>query len=212
MIALAVESIRGRRIQRRARTSRSALDVASSHFYREGRYELGEDSLDSGRMIDRSSRLGAAVPHRQRRGRAGGGRLASTGPRCAKPLATARWSWATICCARTRSASERAIEAGACNALLLKVNQMGTLTEAARALGMARAAGWTVVLSVRSGETEDDWAADLAAGWGARPVQERLDHAIRAPVKVQPPAADRGADRLAFAPGPISKPRRVRAA
>jgi enolase len=48
---------------------------------------------------------------------------------------------------------------------LLKVNQVGTLTEAARALGLARAANWTTVLSVRSGETEDNWAADLAVGW-----------------------------------------------
>ena len=60
----------------------------------------------------------------------------------------------------------RAIAARCCNALLLKVNQIGTLTEALEANNLARAAGWAVTLSVRSGETEDNWAADLAVGWG----------------------------------------------
>ncbi|HET7571432.1 MAG TPA: phosphopyruvate hydratase [Gaiellaceae bacterium] len=59
----------------------------------------------------------------------------------------------------------RAIDLGAADTLLLKVNQVGTLTEAAEALGLARAAGWRVVVSARSGETEDDWLADLAVGW-----------------------------------------------
>jgi len=61
----------------------------------------------------------------------------------------------------------RAIENEACDALLLKVNQIGTLTEAIEAYKMARGAGWSVTLSVRSGETEDNWAADLAVGWRA---------------------------------------------
>ena len=59
----------------------------------------------------------------------------------------------------------RAIAQRACNTLLLKVNQVGTLCEAAEALRLARSAGWMVTVSVRSGETEDDWAADLAVGW-----------------------------------------------
>ena len=61
----------------------------------------------------------------------------------------------------------RAIDTGACDALLLKVNQVGTLTEAARTYAIARTAGWHVTVSVRSGDTEDDWAADLAVGWCA---------------------------------------------
>jgi enolase len=60
----------------------------------------------------------------------------------------------------------RAIAEKSCNALLLKVNQIGTLTEAAEAYLLARAAGWSVTVSVRSGETEDNWAADLAVAWG----------------------------------------------
>jgi enolase len=50
---------------------------------------------------------------------------------------------------------------------LLKVNQIGTLTEAGESCRMAQAAGWRVVVSARSGETEDDWLADLAVGWNA---------------------------------------------
>ena len=60
----------------------------------------------------------------------------------------------------------RAVEQSAADALLLKVNQIGTLSEAAEALRLARAAGWHVTVSARSGETEDDWLADLAVGWG----------------------------------------------
>ena len=58
-----------------------------------------------------------------------------------------------------------AIASGAADALLLKVNQIGTLTEALEASALARAAGWQVVVSARSGETEDNWLADLAVGW-----------------------------------------------
>jgi enolase len=60
---------------------------------------------------------------------------------------------------------QRAIDMGAANALLLKVNQIGTLSEAAEAARLARGAGWTIVVSARSGETEDDWLSDLALGW-----------------------------------------------
>jgi enolase len=60
---------------------------------------------------------------------------------------------------------EKAIETGSANALLLKVNQIGTLSEAAEAARIARSAGWVIVVSARSGETEDTWLSDLATGW-----------------------------------------------
>ena len=62
---------------------------------------------------------------------------------------------------------QQAIQQQASNALLLKVNQIGTLTEAGQAYQLARSAGWQVVVSARSGETEDNWLADLAVGWSA---------------------------------------------
>jgi enolase len=65
----------------------------------------------------------------------------------------------------------RAVEHRAASALLLKVNQIGTLTEAAEALQLARAAGWRVTISARSGETEDDWLADLAVGWAGDQIK-----------------------------------------
>jgi len=59
-----------------------------------------------------------------------------------------------------------AIEKKLCSALLLKVNQIGTVTEAINAAKMAYSAGWIVMVSHRSGETEDTFIADLAVGLG----------------------------------------------
>jgi len=56
---------------------------------------------------------------------------------------------------------------GACNAVLLKPNQAGTITETRAALAAARAAGWRTVVSARSGETEDVTIVHLAVGWNA---------------------------------------------
>jgi len=57
-----------------------------------------------------------------------------------------------------------AIEKKACNALLLKVNQIGSVTESIQACKMAQANGWGVMVSHRSGETEDTFIADLVVG------------------------------------------------
>ena len=59
---------------------------------------------------------------------------------------------------------ERAIAEKSCNSLLCKVNQIGTLTESIAAVDMSHRAGWTVVTSHRSGETEDSTIADLVVG------------------------------------------------
>ena len=57
------------------------------------------------------------------------------------------------------------ISAGIANAVLVKPNQVGTLSDARRVVEAARVAGYATVLSARSGETEDAWLADLAVGW-----------------------------------------------
>ena len=57
---------------------------------------------------------------------------------------------------------EKAIDERACNSILIKLNQIGTLSETLAAIRMARHAGWTAVISHRSGETEDTTIADLA--------------------------------------------------
>jgi enolase len=146
------------------------VDVAASHFYHDGGYHLGDEPLDSAGMIDQvvawldhypivSVEDGLAEddwdawPHLRRRiddrALVLGDDLLATNP------------------ARIR----RAIAADAASALLLKVNQIGTLSEAADALTLARSAGWQVTVSARSGETEDDWLADLSAGWSADQIK-----------------------------------------
>merc|ERR550532_1248755 len=58
----------------------------------------------------------------------------------------------------------KALEVGACNALLLKINQIGSITESIEAATMSQKAGWGVMVSHRSGETEDSFIADLVVG------------------------------------------------
>ncbi|HEY5414440.1 MAG TPA: phosphopyruvate hydratase [Gemmatimonadaceae bacterium] len=65
----------------------------------------------------------------------------------------------------------RGIENGVANAILIKVNQIGTLTETLEAIDMARGAGYLSVISHRSGETEDTFIADLAVATGAGQIK-----------------------------------------
>jgi len=58
-----------------------------------------------------------------------------------------------------------------CNALLLKVNQIGTVTESIEASNMSQAAGWGVMVSHRSGETEDNFIGDLVVGLGTGEIK-----------------------------------------
>ena len=65
----------------------------------------------------------------------------------------------------------RAAALGACNAVLVKPNQAGTLSEARAALEAARAAGWGTIVSARSGESEDVTIVHLAVGWDAGQIK-----------------------------------------
>jgi enolase len=65
----------------------------------------------------------------------------------------------------------RGIELGVANSILIKVNQIGTLTETLQAIAMAREAGYTAVMSHRSGETEDVTIADLAVATGCGQIK-----------------------------------------
>ncbi|MEA2455605.1 MAG: enolase, partial [Thermoleophilaceae bacterium] len=66
---------------------------------------------------------------------------------------------------------KRGIDSGVANSILVKVNQIGTLTETLAAIDMARAAGYTAVMSHRSGETEDTTIADLAVATGCGQIK-----------------------------------------
>ena len=141
-----------------------AIDVASSHFFDGSHYRLGSETLTSKQMIVGIAEWTSRYPivsvedglaeedweyWPALRG-ALAGRVITMGDDllCTNP-------------ARIR----KAIDTRSADALLIKVNQIGTLTEAAEALRIARAANWTVTVSARSGETEDDWLADLATGF-----------------------------------------------
>ena len=65
----------------------------------------------------------------------------------------------------------RGIAEGSANSVLIKLNQIGTLTETLDAVSMAHRAGWTAVISHRSGETEDTFVADLAVATGAGQIK-----------------------------------------
>ncbi len=66
---------------------------------------------------------------------------------------------------------KKGIEQGAANSILVKVNQIGTLTESLEAIETARRAGYTAVISHRSGETEDSFIADLAVATNAGQIK-----------------------------------------
>ena len=66
---------------------------------------------------------------------------------------------------------KKGIELGAANAILIKVNQIGTLTEAFDAIEMAKKAGYRTIISHRSGETEDTMIADIAVAVGAGQIK-----------------------------------------
>jgi enolase len=66
---------------------------------------------------------------------------------------------------------EKAATEKAARAIVIKPAQTGSLTDAARTVRFARKAGMTLIVSGRSGETEDDWITDLAVGWGAEYLQ-----------------------------------------
>ncbi len=65
----------------------------------------------------------------------------------------------------------KGIELGSANSILIKLNQIGTLTETLEAINMAKRAGWTAVISHRSGETEDSTIADLAVAAGVGQIK-----------------------------------------
>ena len=90
---------------------------------------------------------------------------------------------------------KRGIDSGVANSILIKVNQIGTLTETLAAIRMAREAGYTSVISHRSGETEDVTIADLAVATGAGQIKTGASVAHRPGGEVQPAAADRGGAR-----------------
>ena len=83
------------------------------------------------------------------------------------------------------------IEKGIANSILIKVNQIGTLTETFEAIEMAKRAGYTAVVSHRSGETEDATIADIAVATNAGQIKTGLHVTYRPYCEIQPTSSHR---------------------
>jgi enolase len=164
MLAVAAESIESAGYEP-DRDVCLAIDVAASHFIQQnGEYRIDDRTLRPEEMIDL---LGAWSDQFQLVGIEDG--LGEDDwaywPLLRKRLGDKTLTLADDLTCTNPSRIERAIQNESANALLLKVNQIGTVTEARTACLLARRAGWKISISARSGETEDNWLADLATGW-----------------------------------------------
>ena len=147
-----------------------ALDIAATELYQDGRYRLEGRELDAAGMAGLVADLGARYP------------LVSVEDGLAED------DWATWRLLTERAGGElqlvgddlfvtsverlrRGIDEGVANAILIKVNQIGTLSETLDAIALAGANGYAVVISHRSGETEDTTIAHLAVATNAGQIK-----------------------------------------
>jgi enolase len=150
-----------------------ALDVAATHFYEDGQYRLrseGQKLLSSQQMIDRLESWLDEFP------------IASI----EDGLAEDDWQgWQHLVArlgqrvqlvgddlfATNPQRVQQGVVSAAANSVLVKVNQIGTLSETLETISLARLAGFSTVVSARSGETEDTTIADLAVGVAADQIK-----------------------------------------
>ena len=149
-----------------------ALDAAASEFYQGGRYLLASENrkLSAAQLVDYYEELVDKYP------------ILSI----EDGLAEQDWDGWELLTDRLESSIqivgddifvtnpkifEKGIERGIANSILIKLNQIGTVTETLDAIEMARLAGYTTVISHRSGETEDTFIADLAVGVNAGQIK-----------------------------------------
>ncbi len=147
-----------------------ALDPAATEFWRDGAYRFEGQVVSPDEMVAFWRDLAGRYP------------IVSI----EDPLAEDEWgSWATLTSTLGEGLQlvgddlfvtnvdrlQRGIDEGVGNAILVKVNQIGTLTETLDAIALAREAGYAVVISHRSGETEDTTIADIAVATGAGQIK-----------------------------------------
>jgi enolase len=147
-----------------------ALDVAATEFFRDGAYQFEKKAQNTDEMIEFYRHLIAAYP------------LVSI----EDPLSEDEWDgWAALTTeigdkvqivgddlfVTNPERLEEGIERGVANALLVKVNQIGSLTETLDAVALAHNAGYRTMMSHRSGETEDTTIADLAVAVGSGQIK-----------------------------------------
>ncbi len=149
---------------------RLGIDAAASEFYSDGKYKIEGKSLSSGELIEFYDNLVESYP------------IISVEDVCSQD----DWdSWVEFTGKfgdKTQVVGDdllvtnvkrinKAIESKACNALLLKINQIGTITESIDAARLSKDSGWNVMVSHRSGETEDSFIADLVVGLGTGQIK-----------------------------------------
>ena len=139
-----------------------ALDVAASEFHADGTYTFEGQGRTAEQMAQYYADARRGLSARVDRGPARRGGLGGLDRPHRRRSATRCSSSATTCSSRTRSGSRAASGPGTANALLVKVNQIGTLTETLDAVTLAQRSGYRCMMSHRSGETEDVTIADLA--------------------------------------------------
>jgi enolase len=142
-----------------------ALDPAASEFYRNGRYHVAGESLSSDDMIERFDRIISNFPVWS----------------IEDGLAEGDWDgWVRLndrlgervqlmgddILVTNPAIIREGIDRKIANSALIKVNQIGTVTETLQAMRLCREAGWTQMVSHRSGETEDSFIADLVVAGG----------------------------------------------
>jgi enolase 1/2/3 len=145
-----------------------AIDVAASQFYRDGRYRLAADAteLETEGLIELLSgwcRRYPIVSVEDPVAEDDDAGMSLFTRELGDRIQVIGDDYLVTSAARIAAAASR----GACNAVLLKPNQAGTITETKAALDMARKVGWRTVVSARSGETEDVTIVHLAVGWNA---------------------------------------------
>jgi len=157
-------------IERAGATMDIALDVASTHFFEDGVYRFEGRTFDSRQMAE------ALESWVSRYG------ITSIEDACAEDDWEG-WRWMTArlgdrvqlvgddLFVTDISRLNRGIEERAANAVLVKMNQIGTITETFAVIDRAREAGYGAVISARSGETEDSFLADLAVASGAGQIK-----------------------------------------
>lgn len=139
------------------------LDVASSQFYNSGKYNMHLGSFDSRQLADFYTQLlsqftaiiGLEDPFAEDDW-AGWQNFKFSGMIIGDDLLTTNT-------ARIAQANEKK----ACNAMIVKINQIGTVSQAIEAVKLAQDYSWKIIVSHRSGETNDDFIADFAVGIGA---------------------------------------------
>jgi len=145
-----------------------AMDCAASEFYKKGYYYIDGKKLDKSRLLDYYLRLvkkhkiiSVEDPFEQEDFIGFGWLREKSGIQVVGDDLTVT----------NISRIARAIKMGSCNCLLLKINQIGTITEALAAARLAQSKNWRVMVSHRSGEAEDPFIADLAVGIGASQIK-----------------------------------------